>query len=66
MARQVVGGKELLVQARPLLNGCELSYGGVGSKVCVYTAREAALANLMPEKKAADTSKCCCVPCPAS
>jgi propionyl-CoA carboxylase alpha chain len=61
---KVVGGKELHVQVRPVLNGHDLSYDGVRAKAYVYTAREAELAALMPEKKAADTSKKLLCPMP--
>jgi propionyl-CoA carboxylase alpha chain len=61
---KVVGGKELSVQVRPVPNGHGLSYGGVRAKAYIYTAREAELAALMPEKKAADTSKKLLCPMP--
>ncbi len=61
---KIVGGKEVNVQVRPVLNGYDLSYGGVRAKAYVYTAREAELAALMPEKKAADTSKKLLCPMP--
>jgi propionyl-CoA carboxylase alpha chain len=59
-----VGGKEVWVQVRPIPNGYDLSYGGVRAKAHVYTAREAELVALMPEKKAADTSKKLLCPMP--
>ncbi|MFZ1107984.1 MAG: acetyl/propionyl/methylcrotonyl-CoA carboxylase subunit alpha [Rhodomicrobium sp.] len=61
---KVIGGKELNVQVRPVLNGHDLSYDGVRAKAYVYTAREAELAALMPEKKLADTSKKLLCPMP--
>ena len=61
---KVVGGKELFVQVRTVPNGYDLSYGGVRARVHVFTAREAELAALMPEKKAADTSKKLLCPMP--
>jgi propionyl-CoA carboxylase alpha chain len=61
---KIVGGKELFVQVRTVPNGYDLSYGGVRAKAYVYTAREAELAALMPEKKAADTSKKLLCPMP--
>ncbi len=61
---KVIGGKELFVQVRPVPNGYDLSYGGVRSRAYVYTAREAELAALMPEKKEADTSKKLLCPMP--
>jgi propionyl-CoA carboxylase alpha chain len=61
---KIVGGKEMFVQVRPVPNGYDLSYGGVRAKAYVYTLREAELAALMPEKKAADTSKKLLCPMP--
>jgi propionyl-CoA carboxylase alpha chain len=61
---KIVGDKEIFVQVRPVLNGCELSYGGVRATAYVYTAREAQFAALMPEKKVADTSKKLLCPMP--
>ncbi len=61
---RVIGGKELFVQVRPVPNGYDLSYCGVRARAYVYTAREAELAALMPEKKAADTSKKLLCPMP--
>jgi propionyl-CoA carboxylase alpha chain len=61
---KIVGDKELFVQVRTVPNGYDLSYGGVRAKAYVYTAREAELAALMPEKKAADTSKKLLCPMP--
>ncbi len=61
---RVNGGKELFVQVRPVPNGYDLSYGGARARGYVYTAREAELAALMPEKKAADTSKKLLCPMP--
>jgi propionyl-CoA carboxylase alpha chain len=48
----------------PILNGFELAYRGVRIPARVYTRREAELAALMPEKKAADTSKVLLCPMP--
>jgi propionyl-CoA carboxylase alpha chain len=59
-----VEGKDVFVQVRPVPNGYDLSYGGVRAKAYVYTAREAQLVALMPEKKAADTSKKLLCPMP--
>ena len=61
---KIVGGQELFVQVRPVPNGYDLSYAGVRAKAYVYTAREAELAALMPEKKPADTSKKLLCPMP--
>ena len=52
------------VQVRPILNGYELAYRGLRAKAYVYTEREAALAALMPEKAAPDTSKLLLCPMP--
>ena len=59
-----VGKKKVLVQVRPILNGVSLCYRGIQVPVYVYTEREAALAALMPEKAAADTSKFLLCPMP--
>ena len=59
-----VAGKAAAVQVRPILNGYELSYRGIRTRARVYTEREAALVALMPEKKAADTSKLLLCPMP--
>ena len=61
---KIIGDKELFVQVRTIPNGYDLSYGGVRAKAHVFTAREAELAALMPEKKAADTSKKLLCPMP--
>jgi propionyl-CoA carboxylase alpha chain len=61
---KIVGDKELFVQVRTVPNGYDLSYAGVRAKAYIYTAREAELAALMPEKKAADTSKKLLCPMP--
>jgi propionyl-CoA carboxylase alpha chain len=54
----------LTVQVRPLINGYRLLWRGVSVEAHVYTAREAELARLMPEKKIADTSKKLLCPMP--
>ena len=59
-----VGDKQVAVQVRPILNGVNLAYRGIQVPVYVYTEREAALAALMPEKAAADTSKFLLCPMP--
>ena len=59
-----IGSREISVQVRPLLNGQELSWQGIAVETHVYTEREAALAALMPEKVAADTSKLLLCPMP--
>jgi len=59
-----VGEDEIAVQVRPLLNGVALSHAGAGAQARVYTAREAALAALMPEKLAGDSGKQLLCPMP--
>ena len=62
--RGKVGGRQISVQARPMLNGFELQYRGIKAPVFVYTEREAQLAALMPEKVAPDMSKYLLCPMP--
>jgi propionyl-CoA carboxylase alpha subunit len=62
--RGTVGGPEIAVQIRPVLNGCHLSHAGVGVDARVYTRREAQLAALMIERKGADGSKTLLCPMP--
>jgi propionyl-CoA carboxylase alpha chain len=59
-----INGMPLAVQVRAIPNGVRLSHGGAEADVRVYTAREAELAALMPEKKAADTSRTLLCPMP--
>ncbi len=59
-----VHGREVAVQVRPVANGYDLAYRGIRARVHVYTEREAALAALMPEKVAPDTSKLLLCPMP--
>ena len=59
-----VGGEEIAVQVRPILNGAVLSHAGASSEVRVYTRREAELAALMPERLEADTGKQLLCPMP--
>jgi propionyl-CoA carboxylase alpha chain len=59
-----VGKKQVAVQVRRVVNGVNLAYRGIQLPVYVYTEREAALAALMPEKAAADTSKFLLCPMP--
>jgi propionyl-CoA carboxylase alpha chain len=59
-----VGDRSAAVQVRPILDGVSLAYRGIQVPVYVYTDREAALAALMPEKAAADTSKFLLCPMP--
>jgi propionyl-CoA carboxylase alpha subunit len=60
----VVGDRHVAVQVRPIVNGVNLAFRGIQVPVYVYTEREAALAALMPEKAAADTSKFLLCPMP--
>jgi propionyl-CoA carboxylase alpha chain len=62
--RGQVGAETVVVQVRPIPNGVELSHGGMVLRARVYTEREAELAALMPEKKAADSSKTLRCPMP--
>ncbi len=55
---------DCVVQVRPILNGYCLTWRGLSVDAHVYTAREAELARLMPEKKLADTSKKLLCPMP--
>jgi propionyl-CoA carboxylase alpha chain len=59
-----VAGAEISVEVRPILNGVTLAWRGLSVPAQVYTEREAALARLMPEKVAADTSKLLLCPMP--
>ena len=59
-----VGERRVAVQVRPVLNGYDLTYRGMRARTYVYTEREAALAALMPEKVAPDTSKLLLCPMP--
>ena len=59
-----VDAHAIAVQVTPVLNGFRLSHGGCGALVRVFTRREAELMALMPEKKAADTSKVLLCPMP--
>ncbi|MGN6570487.1 MAG: acetyl-CoA carboxylase biotin carboxylase subunit [Pseudolabrys sp.] len=59
-----IDGRDVAVQVRPIANGFALSFGGVETKAYVYTEREAAYAQLMPVKQAADTGKQVLCPMP--
>jgi propionyl-CoA carboxylase alpha chain len=59
-----LNGEPFTVQVRPIHNGVELTHGGIVLPARVYTEREAEFAALMPEKKAADTSKTLRCPMP--
>jgi propionyl-CoA carboxylase alpha chain len=59
-----LGQGPVTVQVRRIPNGYKLSYRGVVLEAHVYTAREAELARLMPEKAVADTSRKLICPMP--
>jgi propionyl-CoA carboxylase alpha chain len=59
-----IGGEEVAVQVRPILNGVMLQYQGVEASVRVLTEREADLMALMPIKEKPDTSKLLLCPMP--
>jgi propionyl-CoA carboxylase alpha chain len=59
-----LGKGPVTVQVKRILNGYRLSCRGVVLDAHVYTAREAELVKLMPEKAAADTSKKLLCPMP--
>jgi propionyl-CoA carboxylase alpha chain len=59
-----IDGEAVTVQVRRILNGYRLSSRGVVVDAYVYTEREAELAELMPDKPAADTSKKLLCPMP--
>ena len=62
--RGSINDEIVAVQVRPVLNGFALAHRGVETQAQVYNRREADLAALMPEKKAADTSKALLCPMP--
>ncbi len=59
-----IDGESVTVQVKPVLNGYRLSYQGVVAEAHVFTAREAELAKLMPEKTVTDTSRKLLCPMP--
>ncbi|MFV0294711.1 MAG: biotin/lipoyl-containing protein, partial [Hyphomicrobiaceae bacterium] len=59
-----IAGQPVTAEIRPLLNGYRIAWRGLSVSAFVYTAREAALHRLMPEKVAADTSKLLLCPMP--
>ncbi len=59
-----LNGAPLNVQVSAIANGVHLAQGGTAARIRVYTRREAELAALMPEKKAADTSRVLLCPMP--
>jgi len=60
----LVDGEAVEVQVRAIANGVRLSFRGLSVPARVYTAREAELARLMPEKARADLSKVLLCPMP--
>ena len=60
-----IDGESVVVKLRPILNGYALGHGGFLADARVYTRREAELAALMPEKKAAGGSNLLRSPMPA-
>jgi propionyl-CoA carboxylase alpha chain len=52
-----INGRPLAMQVRPILNGVALAHAGAAIDARVYTALEAELAALMPEKSVADSGK---------
>ena len=60
----VINDEMIAVQVRPVLNGFALAHRGVEAVAHVYTRREADLAEMMPEKRAADTSRALHCPMP--
>ncbi len=59
-----VDGQAIAAEIRPILNGYRIAWRGLSVAARVYTATEARLAALMPEKVAADTSKLLLCPMP--
>jgi propionyl-CoA carboxylase alpha chain len=59
-----IDGVDVVVQARPILNGYALIHAGVAVDARVYTRREAELAALMIERKGADGSRFLLCPMP--
>ncbi len=62
--RGTLDGVSVAAQVRAILNGVALGHAGAYANAHVYTAREAELAALMPEKVAADTGKFLLCPMP--
>jgi propionyl-CoA carboxylase alpha subunit len=59
-----IDGEPVAVQVRPTSTGYALAHRGVSLRADVFTAREAELAALMPEKVPPDTSKLLLCPMP--
>jgi propionyl-CoA carboxylase alpha chain len=60
----VIDGQAYSALIRPIFNGWRVDHSGFSAPALVYTRREGELARLMPEKKAADTSKVLLCPMP--
>ncbi len=60
----LIDGEKVAVQVRAILNGYDIAHAGVTVEARVFTRREAELFALMPEKKAADTSRLLLCPMP--
>jgi len=59
-----VGGTNIAVQVRPILNGIWLAHAGASAEARVYTRREAEFAALMPQKETAGAGKQLLCPMP--
>jgi len=59
-----VGGEDMVVQARPILNGYFLLHRGIAVEARVYTRREAKLARLMIERRDIDGRRALLCPMP--
>lgn len=59
-----ISGVQIAMRVESIPNGVRLATAGTAADARVFTPREAALAALMPEKKAADTSKSLLCPMP--
>jgi propionyl-CoA carboxylase alpha chain len=59
-----ISGMKCAMRVESIANGVRLAFAGTAADVRVFTPREAELAALMPEKKAADTSKILFCPMP--
>jgi propionyl-CoA carboxylase alpha chain len=59
-----VGGEDIVVQARPILNGYSLLHRGIAVEARVYTRREAKLARLMIERRDVDGRRALLCPMP--
>ncbi|MGL4635227.1 MAG: acetyl-CoA carboxylase biotin carboxylase subunit [Beijerinckiaceae bacterium] len=62
--RGTIDRRAIAMQVKPILNGYSLGHAGAFADARVYTAREAELAALMPEKIMGDTGKQLLCPMP--